>query len=82
MLRLLKVATPATALTVSVPDRVPPPGFVPIARVTALVAVVTVFPAASCTVTATAGVIVAPDTVFDGCTVNASFAAAPAVMLT
>lgn len=42
--RLLNVATPATALTVAVPDSVPPPGFVPIATVTDAVEEVTVFP--------------------------------------
>src|SRR6202050_4996609 len=77
MLRLENVATPATAFTVSVPANVPLDGFVPIATVTALVAVVTGFPEASPTVTVTAGVIVAPATTLEGCTVKASFDAVP-----
>ena len=42
--RPVKVATPATAATVVVPERVAPPGLVPIARVTLLVSVVTRLP--------------------------------------
>src|SRR5215471_14957102 len=34
MLKVLNVTTPATAFTVAVPLRVPPPGFAPIAKVT------------------------------------------------
>src|SRR5260370_40716937 len=67
-----KVATPFTALRLTVPARVPAPGLAPITTVTRVVAVVTVLPAASSTVTCTAGVIGAPATVALGCTVNAS----------
>jgi hypothetical protein len=42
-----KVATPEIAETVVVPERVPDPGFVPIAKVIDAVDVVTVFPYAS-----------------------------------
>src|SRR5215212_9983769 len=78
--RLEKVATPATAATVAVPDSVPPDGLVPMAMVTLSVADVTVLPRASWMVTCTAGVIAAPAAVFDGCTLKASFAAAAGVM--
>ena len=47
----VKFATPATACSVIVPPKVPPPGFVPMATVTVDVSVVTVLPPASCTVT-------------------------------
>ncbi len=46
-----KVATPFTALTVAVPERMPDPAFVPMAIVTEAVEAVTVFPFESCTVT-------------------------------
>src|SRR2546430_1114040 len=76
-----KVATPLTAATVVVPKRVPLAGLVPIATAMLVVAVVTVLPWASWTVTCTAGVIAAPATVLVGCTVKTSFAAAPTPML-
>src|SRR2546427_39031 len=57
MLRLEKVATPLTAATVVVPERVPLAGLVPIATVMLVVAVITVLPWASWTATCTAGVI-------------------------
>src|SRR3989454_8073027 len=76
MLRLEKVATPLTAATVVVPARVPLAGLVPIATVMLVVAVVTVLPWASWTVTCTAGVIAAPATALLGCPMKASFAAA------
>ena len=57
MLRSLKVATPATALTGVVPVNVPPTGLVPIAIPMEAVEVVTVLPAISWTVTLTAGEI-------------------------
>src|SRR5438034_9162063 len=78
MLRSEKVATPLTAATVVVPERVPLAGLVPIATVMLVVAVVTVLPWASWTATCTAGVIAAPAAVLLGCTVKTSFAAAPA----
>ena len=55
-MRLLKVAMPFTALTVSVPVRPAPPE---IARVTGLVAEATGFPLLSSTTTETAGEMVA-----------------------
>src|ERR1700722_6053464 len=81
MLKFEKVATPLTALTVAVPLRVPLPGLLPIAMVTELVAVVTVLPFASSTLTVIAGAIVPPVAVLDGCTPNTSLVAAPGVML-
>jgi hypothetical protein len=76
-----KVATPFTAVTVSAPDNVPPPGFVPIEMVMLAADEVTVLLKLSCTVTCTAGVNGLPAPVFDGWTVNATFAAPAAVML-
>ena len=73
------VATPATAFCVAVPDRVPPPGFVPMATVTALVADVTTFPCASSMLTCTDGAIDAAAATLLGCTVKANCVAAPAV---
>src|SRR5437763_14215420 len=81
MLRVENVATPATAATVVVPARAPPPGFVPIAAVTLPLNPVAVLPCASWTVTCTAGVIVAPAAVLLGCTLNTSCVAAPVVMV-
>src|SRR5947208_1988030 len=75
------VATPATAATVVVPERVPLPGFAPSAIVTLPVKPVAVFPCPSSAVTCTAGVIAAPAAVFVGWTQNPSCVAAPAVML-
>ena len=57
MLKPVKVATPATALTVLVPDRVPLPGFDPKATVTLPVNPGSVFPPGSVALTAMAGVI-------------------------
>src|SRR5688572_11903534 len=79
MLSVENVATPATATTVVVPDRVPPPGLVPIVAVTVPVKPVTVLPEASCTATLTAGAIATPAVAPLGCTANASWAAAPGV---
>src|SRR5438874_13835017 len=81
MLTLAKLATPLTAATVLVPARVPLAGLVPIATVMLVVAVVTVFPWASWTVTRTAGVFAAPAAALLGCTVKATLAAPPALML-
>ena len=77
MLRFENVATPATAFTSAVPPNVPIDGFVPMAIVIWFVAVVTTFPAASSTLTWTAGVIEFPAPTRLGCTVNASLVAAP-----
>src|SRR2546427_498512 len=81
MLRFAKVATPLTAATVGVPARVPLAGLVPIATVMLVVAVVTVLPWASWTVTCTAGVIAAPAAALLGCTGKTTFAAAPPLTL-
>src|SRR5512141_3024084 len=81
MLRFENVATPLTAPTVLVPPRVPPLGFVPMATVTLLEAVVTRLPPASRISTLTAGVMGDPAAASDGWTRNPSFAAAPTVML-
>ena len=75
MLKAENVATPAMAEAVTVPDNVPPDGFVPMDMVMELVAVVTVLPFASCTVTTTAGETEAPAAVFDGWVVNPSLLA-------
>src|SRR6266699_3915969 len=75
------VATPPDAACVAVPDKAPPDGLVPMARVTFPVKPVAVFPFASWAVTSTAGVILPPATVLVGCTVNTSVAAVPAVIL-
>jgi hypothetical protein len=77
----LKVATPLAALTVAVPLRVPPPGFVPMPSATDAVLVVTVLPPASCTVTTGCVASTVPPVALLGLVVNASFAAAPTVML-
>ena len=79
--RALKVATPLTALTVLVPLRVPPPGFVPMATVIEAVLPVTTLPFASSTSKVTAGLIETPATVFVGCWPNTSCVAVPAVIL-
>ena len=81
MLSVEKVATPLTAAIGPPPVSVPPPGFVPIARVTFPVNVVAVFPAASSAVTRTAGVIAAPAVVLLGDTVNTSWVGVTVVML-
>src|SRR2546422_10628928 len=81
MLNPENVATPATAATVLVPDKVPVPGFVPIATVMFPVNPVAVLPFPSWAVIWTAGVIPAPATAFVGWTVKTSAVAAPGVML-
>src|SRR5260370_36411186 len=62
----LKVATPLTAGVLPPPERVPPPGFVPIAKVTPFVALVTRLLNWSRISTCTAGVMVAPAVVVAG----------------
>lgn len=79
--KVLKVATPATALTVVVPLSAPPVGFVPIAITIDAELVFTRLPPASSTCTVTAGVIVAAATVLVGCCVKANCAAEPTFML-
>src|SRR5256885_1587191 len=81
MLRSEKVATPLTAATVVVPERVPLAGLVPIATVMLVVAVVTVLPWASWTATCTPGVIAAPAAALLGCTVGTAFGGGRALML-
>src|SRR2546422_1025021 len=75
------VATPATAATVVVPERVPLPGFAPSATVTLPVKAGAVLPSAYSAVTCTAGVIDAPAAVLFGCTVHPSCVAVPGVRL-
>src|SRR5437016_1755235 len=75
------VATPATAATVLVPDKVPVLGLVPIATVMFPVNPLAVLPLASWAVTWTAGVIAAPATVLVGWTLKTSAVAVPAVMV-
>ena len=73
---MLKVATPPTALTVSVPPSVPPaPDW--IATVTALVALVTVFPPESSILTTGWVASTAPDAPPTGWVVTASRVADP-----
>src|SRR2546427_587892 len=81
MLRFAKVATPLTAATVVVPARVPLAGLVPIATVMLVVAVVTVLAWPSGGADCRAGGMPAPSNELLGCTVKASFAAAPTLML-
>src|SRR5438309_11964820 len=81
MLSPENVATPPTAATVFVPDRVPVLGFVPIATVTFAVNPLAVLPLPSWAVIWTAGVISAPAVVVLGCTAKTSCVAAPAAML-
>src|SRR5947208_1593690 len=65
--RAPNVATPlASVAAVSVPDSVPPAGFVPIATVIDVPATGTALPDTSSTVTAMAGLIAAPAAVVDG----------------
>src|SRR5436190_2234139 len=77
MERLEKEARPPDAVTVVVPDRIPPPGLVPMATVMLAAELVTVFPNVSCTATWTAGLTATPAVALVGCAVKASrFAAA------
>src|SRR2546428_11512824 len=77
MLRLEKVATPLTAATVTVPDRVPLLGLVRIAIVTSPVKAGGAFPSASRAVTASAGAIAAPAVALVGSTGDASWRRRP-----
>src|SRR5438876_143872 len=81
MLRFEKVATPFTAATLVVPERVPPPGLVPIATVTVPVKPLAVFANASMAVPSLHDALPISAVVFDGCPVNASMLAAAGVML-
>src|SRR6266567_4038801 len=66
MVRPEKLATPPTAVWVGVPDSAPPPGLLPMARVTFAANPVAVFPKLSRAVTWIAGVIAAPAGVLEG----------------
>src|SRR3989441_12861093 len=81
MLSPEKVATHATAATVFFPVTLPVLGLVPIATVMFPVNPVAVLPFPSLAVIWTAGVIVAPATVFVGWTVKTSAVAVPGVIL-
>src|SRR6267378_3119484 len=74
MLSVENVATPFTAATFVVPERVPPPGFAPSAIVIVPVKPVTVLPEASRAVTRTAAIVWFA-CVDEGCVVNARFVA-------
>ena len=80
ILRLEKVATPATAATVVVPLSVPLEGLVPMATVTMFVAVVTTLPLASSMLTCNAGVIEPPPITLLGCMVIATIAGGPIML--
>src|SRR5437762_3384233 len=75
------VATPATAATVVVPERVPLPGSAPSPTVTVPVTAGLHVALPTSAVSWTAGVIAAPAVVAVGCTVNTSCIAVPGVML-
>src|SRR5260221_10540302 len=86
MAQPLKVATPATAAFERPPVqvRMPPPGFVPMARVTVAVEpmpLVTVLPPASWMATIGCGTRASPAVDVPGCVVKPSFAAGPAVIV-
>src|SRR2546423_10917961 len=70
------------ALTVFVPDSVPPLGFAPSAIVIVPLKLVATLPAASRAVTCTAGEIALPAVALLGCTVNASCVAGGATQFT
>ena len=78
--RSLNVATPPTALTTVVPERVPGAGLPPSATVTVSVNPSRRLPTESCAATSTGGVMAAPPIVLLGWVVNASLAAGPAAM--
>ena len=72
MRRVGKAATPPTAATVVVPERLPPAGLLPIATVTLPAKPSALLPKASRAVTSIWGVMVVPAAAGLGCTVNAS----------
>src|SRR5438128_1974867 len=76
------VATPATAATAVVPERVPLPGFAPCATVTLPVKPVAELQCTRLDVTCTTGAIAAPAMVLLGWTLQLSCFAAPAPLLT
>src|SRR5882672_7433211 len=80
MERSPKVARPSTALTVFVPDSVPPPGFTPSDTASASLAPLTRLPRASRTSTCTAGVSGCPAVPLGGGAMKASCAPACATV--
>src|SRR5439155_563744 len=76
-----KVATPAIAANVLVPDNLPPAGFVPIETVTLPAKPVAVLPSASRAVTPTSVAIPAHALAVLGCTVKTSWVASPGVIV-
>src|SRR5260221_559665 len=81
MERFEKLATPATAATVGVPERGPPPGLVPMATVMLAVELVTVLPFFLMMGRRPAGALVPSATVLVAWTVKASLEAAAGLML-
>jgi len=77
----LNVATPELALTVVVPPRVPPLGFVPIATVIDAADEMTVLPRLSWTVTVGGPPIALPALAFAGCVVKARTLADPGLVV-
>ena len=73
----LKLATPAIAATVTVPERVDAPGFAPMASVTLAVAAVATAPSESFTCTTIAGVMLTPAAVLTGEVLKVSCVAGP-----
>src|SRR5688572_11893020 len=81
MMSVSKVATPATAATVVLPESVLPRGWFASATATFRVKPVAMLPCASSAVTCTGGVSVSPAVaLLGGCTVNTNALAAPGVM--
>src|ERR1035437_2247752 len=76
---LLKVATPATAVFVTVPESVETPGFAPKASVTLPMNDVARRLLASLACTTMVGAMITPATVVEGGTLNSSWLAGPAI---
>src|SRR5437588_743719 len=76
-----KLATPAVAATVLVPESVPPPGLKLMATVMVAAELVTVLPKVSWTTIWIAGLMATPATADEGWTPKASLLAAAGVML-
>src|SRR5947207_2256806 len=81
MERLGNVATPLTAATVAVPDRIPPPGLVPIDRKSVAEGLGVELPNACCTTACTAGLSAVAAVVLVGCTVKGRREAPAGAML-
>ena len=79
--RSVKLETPLSAVTASVPLRLPEEGLLPMAIVISPEYPVTTLPPASTAVTETEGVIVEVETVLPGWVENTSCVAAPTVTL-